>query len=201
MEDMARLGEIALKLERYRREIVRALAWVIFGMVFGSLLTLANSLILFGFGYEVFWILLVVASIIAGYVYARFLRYMPAESELKRWKKGIPLMFIPLVISYLAIPAIFHANALYFNTVWYPSLGVGLFLCGFIAERTSRPMTYTGILISVTSLILLPISKMPSSYNVMIGAGLLCLSMMMFIYFITAIYIFFRAQRVIYEKG
>ncbi len=201
MDDMAKLGEIALKLERYRYHIITALAWVIFGMVFGSLLTLANSLTLFGFGYEVFWIFLIVATILAGYIYARFLRYMPAESndKLKRWKKGVSLMFIPLVISYLAIPAIFHANALYFNTVWYPSLGIGLFLCGPYAG--CRQMTYTGILISVTSLILLPISKMPSSYNVAIGAGLLCLSMMMFIYFITAIYIFFRAQRVIYEKG
>ncbi len=198
MEDVAKLGEMALKLERYRREIIRALAWVIFGMVFGSIFTLANSLTLFGFGYEVFWILLVIASIIAGYVYARFLRYMPAESELKRWKKGIFLMFIPFAISYFVIPAIFHANALYFNTVWYPSLGIGLFLCGLYAG--CRQMTYTGMLTSVTSLILLPISKMQSN-NVVIGAGLLCLSMMMFIYFITAIYTFFRAQRVVYEKG
>ena len=197
---MAKLGDMALKLENYRHHIIVALAWVIFGMIFGSMITLANSLTLFGFGYEVFWIL-VVAAILGGYIYGRFLKYMPAKSdvELKRWKIGIPLMFIPFVISYSAIPVIFNVGApLYFNTVWYPSLGIGLFLCGLVAERTSRPMTYTGALISISSLVLLPISRMPVSFNVVIGAGLLCLSMMMLLYFITAIYIFFRAQRVIY---
>lgn len=197
---MAKLGDMVLKLENYRHHIIVALAWVVFGMIFGSMITLANSLTLFGFGYEVFWIL-VVAAILGGYIYGRFLKYMPAKSdvELKRWKIGIPLMFIPFVISYSAIPVIFNVGApLYFNTVWYPSLGVGLLICGLVAERTSRPMTYTGALISLSSLVLLPISRMPVSFNVVIGAGLLCLSMMMLLYFITAIYIFFRAQRVIY---
>ncbi len=198
---MAKLGDMALKLESYRHHIIVALAWVVFGMIFGSMMTLANSLTLFGFGYEFFWILLVVAAILGGYIYARFLKYIPAESDVKlrRWKMGIPLMFIPFVISYSAIPVIFSIGTpLYFNTVWYPSLGIGLLICGLVAERTSRPMTYTGALISISSLVLLPISRIPVSFNVVIGAGLLCLSMMMLLYFITAIYIFFRAQRVIY---
>ena len=200
MEDMAKLGDLALKLERYRYHIITALAWVVFGMLFGSMLTLANSLILLGFGYKIYWILLVVAMILASYIYAKFLKYMPVESDVKkRWRIGIPLMFIPFVIAYSVIPIILNIETpLYFNTVWYPSLGICLLLYGLVAERTSRAMKYTGALISATSLILIPILRLPPSFNTVMGAGLLCLSMMMLIYFITAIYIFFRAQRVVY---
>ncbi|AAB89658.1 MULTISPECIES: hypothetical protein [Archaeoglobus] len=54
-EDAVRLGELALKLERYRYNVALATTWAIFGMVFGSMITLASSLMLLGLGYEVHW--------------------------------------------------------------------------------------------------------------------------------------------------
>ncbi len=201
MEDAAKLGDLALKLERYRCLITLALSWVIFGMIFGSMLTLANSLMLLGFGFRIFWILFVVAGILSGYTYGRFLRYAPPESDIRSKRRivGLILMFIPFVIAYSVIPRIFHVNSLYFSTAWYPSLGIGLLLCGLVAERTGGAMKHTGATISVTSLILIPISRMPPNFDTVIGAELLCLSMMMLIYFVTAVYIFFRAQRVVYS--
>ena len=42
-ENVARLGEVALKLEKYRYNIMLALSWVIFGMLFGSVTVFYNS--------------------------------------------------------------------------------------------------------------------------------------------------------------
>ncbi len=197
-EDFARLGDAALKLERYRYNIASALSWVIFGMIFGSLVTLGSSLVLFGFQrYEIFLPLIAIAGIAGGYIYHKFWKYLPMESDVaKRWRIGTILLFIPFMVSYSVIPI---KSPLYYNTIWYPSLGFGLLLCGLYAERgLIRVMPYAGILIILTSLVLIPISKMPMNVNTVLAAGLLCNSMMMMIYFATAIYVFFKAQRVIY---
>ena len=200
-EDIARLGDLALKLEKYRYNIASALAWVIFGMVFGSMEVLGNSLIMFGIlDYEVFWVLVAMAGIISGYLYSKILKYMPKEKEVeKRWRIGIALLFIPFIVSYALIPLAFRASAFYFNMVWYPSLGFGLLLCGLYAERRPliRAMTYAGILIIGSSVILYPISTLPMNFETVMASGLLCLSMMI-IYFITAMYIFFKAEKIVY---
>jgi MFS family permease len=202
MEDMARLGDLALKLEKYRYNIASAMAWVIFGMVFGSMNILGNSLILFGIlDYRVFWVLVVIAGIISGYVYQRILKYMPREKEVeKRWRGGIILLFTPFIVFYALLPQAVNVSALYFNTIWYLSLGLGLFLCGLYTERKPliRVMTYAGILIVLSSIVLYPISKLPMSFNIIIASGLLCLSMMLLIYFTTAMYIFFKAEKIVH---
>ena len=54
MSDMAKLGDLALKLERYRANIIHALSWVVFGMAFSGLITLANALVLLGYHWSVF---------------------------------------------------------------------------------------------------------------------------------------------------
>jgi len=60
---MTRLGDLALKLEKYRYNIASALAWVIFGMIFGSMNISGSSLILFGIlSYKFFWLLLVITD-------------------------------------------------------------------------------------------------------------------------------------------
>jgi len=201
-EDIARLGDLALKLEKYRYNIASALAWVIFGMVFGSMNILGNSLIMFGIlDYRVFWVLVAIAGTISGYVYSKILKYMPREREVeKRWRVGISLLFAPFIVSYALIPLAFGASAFYFNTVWYPSLGFGLLFCGLYAERKPliRAMTYAGILVIVSSVILYPISTLPMNFKTVIASGLLCISMMMLIYFITAMYIFFKAEKIVY---
>jgi len=203
MEDMARLGDIALKLERYRSYIASALSWVIFGMLFGSLVTLGSSLILLGlFDYRIFWALVAAAGIAGGYVYERFLRMMPVNREIRRrWRVGTVLLFIPFIASYSVIPSIIQVSSLYYNTIWYPSLGFGLLLAGLYAERGRyhvRSATYGGLLILLTSPVVIPVSNLPPSLNFAIGSGLLCVSLMILIYFAVFVYVFFSAQRVIY---
>ncbi len=198
---MARLGEIALKLERYRYLVASALAWVIFGMIFGAMITLGNSLALLGVGYEIFWILLMVAGLSGGYVYHRFWKYAPKEGEVeRRWRWGVLLLILPFVISYSLIPLAFEVSAFYFGTVWYPSLGLGLLLNGFYVWRRRNVMIYAGISILLTSLIILPLSTLPMNVETVTASNLLCVSMTMIIYFVTAIYIFFRAERICLTK-
>lgn len=100
-------------------------------------------------------------------------------------------------LTYALIPLVFGASAFYFNTVWYPSLGFGLLLCGLYAERKPliRAMTYAGILVIASSVILYPISTLPMNFDTIMASGLLSLSMMMLIYFITAI---FKAEKIVY---
>jgi len=204
MEEMARLGDIALKLEKYRSYIASALSWVIFGMLFGSLITLGSSLILLGFfDYRIFWILVAIAGVAGGFIYGKFLKMMPEDREIRRrWKIGSIFLFIPFIASYSVIPSIVHVSELYYNTIWYPSLGFGLLLAGLYAERAKeypvRSATYGGLLIVLTSPVIIPISKLPMSFNVIMGSGLLCVSLMILIYFAVFVYVFFRAQRVIY---
>ena len=199
MDDMAKLGDLAVKLEKYRYYIVSALSWVVFGMIFGSMIILGNSLILFGFGYEVLWFLLAFAGVSAGYTYGKFLKYMPMKENSKKWIVGVLLMFVPFVASYSIIPIVFKIHsAFYFNTVWYPSLGLGLLLFGLCVEDKLKMMVYSGISIVLSSSILIPISKIAVNFKTVMASGLLCLSMMLFIYFIASIYTFFKAQKIVY---
>jgi len=206
MEEMARLGDLALKLEKYRSYIASALSWVVFGMIFGSLITLGSSLILFGFfDYRIFWILVAVAGVSGGFIYGKFLRMMPEDREIRRrWNIGLIFLFVPFIVSYSVVPSIVHVSKLYYNVIWYPSLGFGLLLAGLYAERGEnypiRSATYGGILIVLTSLILIPVSRLPVNSNVILASGLLCVSLMILIYFAVFIYVFFRAQRVIYAR-
>ncbi|RLI81773.1 hypothetical protein DRP04_05405 [Archaeoglobales archaeon] len=198
VEDMAKLGDIALKLERYRHNIASALSWVIFGMIFGSMVTLGNSLVLLGFG-GIFWILLILAGITSGYIYYKFWKYVPENREVKRrWKIGLVFLFLPFIIAY-SIPLPIK-TPLYCATIWYPSLGVGLLICGLYVEKTSlvKSTVYAGVLILLTSPLLLPLFTMPVNPSLIVAAESLCTSMMILIYFITAIYAFFKAEKTIY---
>ncbi len=199
MEEMSNLGDLALKLEMYRGRIAIAMSWVIFGMIFGSLTILAQSLILLGFEWWVTPLLVAVAGLVGGIAYMRFMKFLPMNKEIKRrWRVGTLFLFIPFVVSYALLPALIDTTPLYQMVVWYPSLGLGLLLCGSYAERERvRVMTYTGALILTTSLLLLPFFSYQQTTTLIIASGLVCVSMMLLIYLTASIYIFFTAQRVI----
>ena len=74
MEDMAKLGDLALKLERYKANIIHALSWVVFGMAFSGLITLANALVLLGYHWSVFWISPAIAGIVGADSYPKSTR-------------------------------------------------------------------------------------------------------------------------------
>lgn len=195
MEDMAKLGNLALKLERYRANIIHALSWVVFGMVFSGFITLANALVLLGYHWSVFWISLAIAGTVGGYIFGNFCKFLPKVK--KRWKIGIPLLFIPFIVAYAFVPKFITANSFYFSVIWYPSLGFGLLLYGIYAERDEiRAMPYAGISMILSSLILIPLSNLPMNNNNILASGLICTSLMILIYFATAIYVFFKAHKI-----
>ena len=209
MEDAKKLGDMALKLERYRYNIVSALGWVIFGMLFGSMTILYSSLLLFGIReYWIIGILMIAAGITGGYTYGRFWKFIPVEREVKRrWYVGVILLSIPFIVSYLMLPFLIedflNSSAFYFSTAWYPSLGFGLLFNSIYSERkdkhlVTKTMSYAGILIILTSTIFLLIPTLGNAVTA-IAAGLLGVSMMILIYLLCALYTFFKAQRVIYS--
>ena len=143
------------------------------------------------------------AGLSGGYLYERFWKYLPVNKEIKkRWHRGAALLFIPFVISYGVVPMMFKVNPLYMSVVWYPSLGIGLALYGLYSERDSeylavRATFYVGVVITLTSLVFIPLSKLPVS-DIVAALGLLAISMMLLIYLSAAVYIFFKAEKIIY---
>jgi len=200
-----KLGDMALKLERYRYTITSALGWVIFGMVFSSMNVLYSALLLYGI--KEYWIigpLMATAGVLGGYIYGKFWKFTPMSKEIRvRWMYGLILLFLPFVVSYTVAPIFINATPYYYTVVWYPSLGFGLLFCGLYAERNEyisvRAMPYAGVAIIATSVVFIQLAKLPMNYDTVIATGLLAVSMMLMVYLFTAIYVFFKAQRVVYE--
>ncbi len=201
------LGEIALKLERYRYNIVASLGWIIFGMIIGSATALMNALLLLGYDHWVFLILLI-AGLLAGFVYRYFWRFVPGVEEIYRpWKYSWVLFALPFLFSYSVIPPLLDLsgvqNALYYSLAWYPSLGVGLILAGLYVERKSRfivtkSMTLTGVAIIVTSTVFVPFTGSVSTTYHVVALSLLADGLMMGVYLFSGLYGFVRAQKGIY---
>jgi len=201
MKEAAELGELALKLEKYRYNIITALSWPIFGMVMSSAVLLINSLYLVGdsLGIDIppyIWILLIPAAIASGIVFGRLMKYTPYRE--KKWRKAVVTMFLPFFIAYI-IPG----SPFYYTIAWYPALGIAMLLTGILIERKSEyivanSMTLVGLLILATSSVLLLMSKLPASKETMIATGLVAIAMMLVIYLLGALYGFSKAQRVIY---
>ena len=206
MEEMSKLGDLAVKLEAYRVRIATAMSWVVFGMIFGSLTVLAQSLTLLGLGWWVTPLLVAVAGLVGGAVHVRFMKFLPVDREMRRrWRIGTILLFVPFVVTYSLLPLLIDVTPLYFMVVWYPSLGLGLVLCGSYAEKAERGgvrvMTYTGLLILATSSVLIILFSYQQTATLVVASGLLCVSMMLLTYLAASIYVFFTAQRVISPGG
>ncbi len=189
MEEAKRLAELAVKLEEYRYRIVAALAWVVFGMIFGAATTLSYALAMLGLGNWVFPLAVATAGICGCYIYGRFWRFAPPET------RGPDLMLpvLPIAVAY-ALPVFVNLPPAYFSVAWYPALGVGLLLYyGRKKLRAKlRPVAISGAAIIATSPLLIAASSNPAA------AGLLGVGMMMLIYFVTAVKTFFDAEKVLY---
>ncbi len=189
MEEVKKLGEMALKLERYRYRIIKSLSWIIFGMLFASIATLCNSLQLFGAS-EWIWVLLIPTAILSIFLYKKFWMFIPEGFEKKKWKIIIFLLAIPFFIAYYLPPLFLKLSSFYFSIAWYPSLGCGLLLFGLYIK--SKVESYCGMTILLTSLIFLALPK------IALAANLLGISMMLLIYLACFLYSFLKSQRVIY---
>ena len=86
MEDMAKLGDLALKLERYRANIIHALSWVVSEIAFSGLITLANALVLLGYHRSVFFDF-PCDSRNCWRIHLRYLLQVPTQSqqEMENW--------------------------------------------------------------------------------------------------------------------
>ena len=205
MEDAERLADIATKLERFRNNVMASLFWAMFGMVFGSALLFAGAMQLIGIAERTIYpVMLIVAGIISGFLSVRFERFVPLEKSIrKRWHLGFIPMFIPFIISYSLIPLITKVGAFYFSIIWYPSLGAGLFIWGIYVERNSkfvvRNLTFSGALMLLTSLVLIPLSYLEITDQMILGSNLLTISMMVAIYLAAFLRGFFGAQKVLQE--
>ena len=205
MEDAERLADIAIKLEWFRYNVIASLIWAMFGMVFGSALLFAGALqLIWNISWTITSVMLVVAGIVGGYLFHKFWMFIPKERVVKqRWRMGLLLMFIPFIITYALIPALTPLTSFYFSVIWYPSLGAGLLFSGLYVEKDSqlavRNLSFSGALMLLSALALIPISWLQPSDEVVLGANLLTISMMIAIYLIASLRGFFGAQRVIQE--
>ncbi len=201
------LGDLALKLEKYRYNVIASLAWIVFGMAIGSASVLMNAIFLFGYTRWAFLILMG-AGIIAGFAYRCFWKFVPRIDEIYRmWRLSWIFFVTPFIISYAVIPVFLNLSdisyALYYSLVWYPSLGVGLIFAGIHAEKrdeflVTRSMTLTGIAISGTSFIFIPLLGYISSFYHVVAMSLMADGLMMGIYLFSGLYGFIGAQREIY---
>lgn len=210
MEDVERLADIVTKLERFRYSMLASLVLAMFGMIFGSATLFAEALQLIGVANTYMTsIMLIVAGFASGSLFKKFWVYFPEDRSIrKRWRLGLLLVFIPFIVSYMLIPALLSnfltLSGFYYPTVWYPSLGAGLFLCGIYLERMSttprlRSFTISGALMLITSLVLIPISYLEMSEQTVLGSNLLTISMMIVIYLAASLKEFFGAQNVLQD--
>ncbi len=202
---MIKLGDIALKLEAYRRYIISALGWVVFGMIFGSMICLGNALILFGLKASIgFYTLVFVIfpSFLGGVVLNRFWKYylFMEKTVKKRWKKGILLFCLPFALFYGLVPLWWKMTSIYFATIWYPSLGAGFLLYWIYTRERTKATLYSGIAILLSSFVLVPLYRAKETFEILMASQLLCAAMMMLVYFGIAIYIFFRAEELCLTK-
>ncbi len=202
---MAKLGDMALKLETYRRYILSALGWVVFGMLFGSMICLGNALILFGlkpsFGFYTL-VFVIFPSFLGGITLNRFWKYyLFMEKTMKRkWKRGILLFCLPFVLSYGLVPLWWKMTSIYFATIWYPSLGTGFLLYWIYTRERTKATLYSGIAILLSALTLVPVYRTKETFEILTASQLFCAAMMMLVYFGIAIYIFFRAEELCLTK-
>ncbi len=199
MEEFRRLGDVAIRLEKYMECLAAALGWVVYGMIFAAFLMLELSLTMLGFDYRVAWLCIALAMIISTLITIKLknLLPIPRNKVIRRrfTRLGLILILAPFFVSYVIIPNLINVSVIYYGIIWYPSLGVGLLLTGLYVERGLfiKTMTYGGLLMTLTSVVL-PFIRTDNE----IALILLCMSMTLIIYFVMFAYAFIKAQRVLY---
>jgi hypothetical protein len=206
MEDAKRLGELALKLEKYRYNLMASVSWVIFGMVFGSAVTLLNALFLFGLKWHgVLIATLIPAGFVSGIIYYKMAKLIAPKTD-DRWKHAWVFYALPFIVAYAVIPCFVNLTplqqALYYSTVWYPSLGIAFTSLGIYVERkddllVTKTLLPAGITILLSTAIIVVLGGYVKSYTDVLAVGLIATSMMLIVYLTCAVYSFFKSYRVL----
>lgn len=194
MEEIEKLGDFALRLEKYGKIVVYSLAWVIFGIVYASALNIwVGFTMLTGLWWSVF-IFVVVAGLIGTAVYLSFIRLVPGGGHVGL---GSTLLFAtPFIISYVVIPQIFNVGIAYYNLAWYPSLGLGLLAFG---ARADKHMTLGGLLLLATTPLFILLAQRAEDPLDALGVGLMAMGTMLLIYLSVFLLILYKATRELFR--
>ncbi|WP_456327722.1 hypothetical protein [Archaeoglobus sp.] len=205
---MENIGKFALKLERYRYNMIASISWVIFGSIFATAVMTFNALMLLGFDWYVVFTI-VPAGVVSLIVFHK-VRKLVCPIDSKRWKREWIFFALPFIVSYTIVPQFLSLNDLqmstYFSTMWYPSLGVAFLLVGLFIERkdemlVTKTMLPAGILTLATSVPLAFLCEgVKSSYDV-IAIGLIATALMLSIYTACALYGFFKGYKALFTDS
>jgi len=207
MEDIKRLGDLALKLERYRYNLMAFLSWIVFGMIFASAIMFFNALMLLGYSWHVIFATIVPAGIVSGAIYYKIGKIVIPKTN-ERWKKTWIFYALPFVLAYCVIPYFVKLTplqyALYYSLAWYPSLGVAFVAVGVYAERkdemlVTKTMLPAGIAMVLTTIPLAVLCKYVKDYTDVLAVGLIATAMMLIIYLICGLYSFFKSYEVMFK--
>jgi len=207
MEEIKRLGDLALKLERYRYNLTEFLSWIVFGMIFASAIMFFNALMLLGYGWHVIFATIVPAGVVSCVVYYKIRKIVIPKTN-ERWKKTWVFYVLPFVLAYGVIPYIVKLTplqyALYYSLAWYPSLGVAFVAVGVYAERKDKTLVTkttlpAGIAMILTTISLAVLCKYVKDYTDVLAVGLIATAMMLTIYLICGLYSFFKSYEVLFK--
>jgi hypothetical protein len=203
---MEEVGKFALKLERYRYNLIASISWVIFGSIFAVAVMVLSALMLMGYNWSVV-ALLIPAGVVSLLVFHK-VRRIVSPIDSKRWKREWIFFVLPFLVSYALIPQFLSLSDLqmsaYFSTVWYPSLGVAFLLVGLIIERkdemlVTKTMLPAGVTTLTTSVPLALLCLNVRSYYDIIAVGLIATALMLSIYTACALYGFFKGYKALFH--
>ena len=203
---MEEVGKFALKLERYRYNLIASISWVIFGSIFAVAVMVLSALMLMGYNWSVV-ALLIPAGVVSLLVFHK-VRRIVSPIDSKRWKREWIFFVLPFLVSYALIPQFLSLSDLqmsaYFSTVWYPSLGVAFLLVGLIIERkdemlVTKTMLPAGVTTLTTSVPLALLCLNVRSYYDIIAVGLIATAPMLSIYTACALYGFFKGYKALFH--
>ncbi len=207
MEEMARLGELALKLEKYKYNMTASISWIIYGGVFASVFLIGNALIgLFGFNPAVLAASIFGSIVISVYVYSRFTRLV---GKFKRGKfKGHSVVFGSIfAVFYFAIPLLIKGSnifyAAYYSTAWYPALGVAHMVLWYVWQRkdedlVTKPALIAGPLSLITSVPVMYGVFQVTNMSSVLNLSFLALGLMLAIYMASGLWSFYKSYKVIF---
>nr|MDO8045738.1 hypothetical protein [Candidatus Baldrarchaeota archaeon] len=213
LEKIRDFGELIVRLEAYRENIIHSSTWPVFGIVMSSgtliiwvmyLISMNNSL----------WFLVAVPSIVAillyGWIHEKYSpKYFQERSWIMAFTFGVPI-FALYIVGSLLLDLINASHILigyfYSSISWYVALGLGMLLTGLTVERSTvkqRHLVFNstlmvGVLSLLTSplLIVLPLFLREIDVLPIIG-GLLSLSLMLIMFLIGYLICLERAHTVL----
>ncbi len=202
-----KLADLIMRLERYRYTLLVSFSWPIFGMAIGGVICIIDATLLISriSGVSIgpyIWGIIAVPVIAGALLYGKLVKYLPKDIQIG--KKQAFLQVLSLVLPFIFAYS-YPSNPFYYCVIWYPALGVGLFLNSLILAKLTKnaisveTLRLASLLILVSSPIILYLKKFSESFYGILASGLLLNGLMILIYLIAALVSIFRAEKVVLE--